>query len=346
MTRNTTKGFALICQINGALETIVRDDFGFFKEGSNNVVDCFDGQNKKEVEDFLQETSSLQAFCERQIRICQATDPVNILLSGTPYGSKILFMGTTANFYEKRVQEMQLKLVEMKRRLKHKSNELDQFAHIVSHDLKAPLSQTKLIVHLLGKKLRKETLSSEAGQLLQMLDQSASQMADLIDMIHRYSKSGLFDYSVATFSLDELLEEITSNIKSSNNIMFHFPDKLHDITTNRSQLLQVLSQLMDNAVQYHHLEEGNVTLRFQEKEDVYWFEVVDDGPGIPNEYQENIFEVFNKTNHKSRNGRQGVGLSIAKKLVENAGGVLSLASKVGSGSNFRFSWPKKGKQLP
>lgn len=239
-----------------------------------------------------------------------------------------------------KIQQLQDKLLNKERALQNKTEELDRFSHVIAHDLKAPLSQIKLIVHLLKKKLPPEKLNKEAIQLLEMLFLSITQMSTLIDTIHGYAKSGIFDYSTTTFSLEELLEEIKSNIIApSQGVKLHFHEKEQSVTANRPQLLQVLSQLIHNAVQYHHSAEGNVVLRFHELEDAYVFEVIDDGPGIPVEYRESIFQIFNK-GVKRANGSAGVGLSIANKLVENAGGTLSVESKVGKGSTFKFTWPK------
>lgn len=239
------------------------------------------------------------------------------------------------------VKELQRKLEQKNNELRNKNKELDQFAHIISHDLKAPLSQSKLIVHLLKKKMEKEKTDSEVLQLFDMLMLSTSHMSNLIDTINAYSISGMLDNEVTSFPLADLYEEILQNLKAPAQMYFHLPDRLPQIIANRAQLYQILLNLVSNAIRFHHMAEGNIVLTFTEDQHEYHFGVRDDGPGIPEEYHGKIFEIFNKVHRRTFNEGTGVGLSIVKKLVENAGGILSLESKVGKGSDFRFSWPKQ-----
>ncbi len=252
---------------------------------------------------------------------------------------------STADISE--IQALQSRLEEKEKALKNKSLELEQFAHIVSHDLKAPLSQSKLIVHLLEKNLSGEHENKEVLKLFNMLVSSTNHMADLIDSIQQYSKSGYLNQQLSNFTLSGLLDEVVNKLTMTrDNILVSYDQDLPIIYANRQKLYQIFYQLISNAIRFHHKESGNIAVKFEELDEFYSFEIIDDGPGIPEEYHQSIFEIFNRTNLRSTKSGSGVGLSIAKKLVEEGGGVLSLDSKVGSGSNFRFIWPKWNGLVP
>lgn len=238
------------------------------------------------------------------------------------------------------IEELKAQLELKEIALINKNKELEQFAHIVSHDLKAPLSQSKLIVHLLNKKLQEEEYNKDVAELFKMLVVSTNHMSDLIDSIQLYSKSGFLVQELSSFDLAESIEEVLKQAQVPPGIVITYDQNLPDIYGNKPHLQQVLSQLIGNAIRFHHKSAGNISIKFSDMGDVFKFEVIDDGPGIPEEYHERIFEIFNKSHLRSEKEGTGVGLSIVKKLVEGAGGAVSLDSKVGKGSNFKFVWPK------
>lgn len=222
----------------------------------------------------------------------------------------------------------------------NKNKELEQFAHIVSHDLKAPLSQSKLIVHLLSKELQKENYNKEITELFKMLIVSTNHMSDLIDSIQLYSKSGFLVQELSHFNLSDVISDVLEKLRTPQGVTIEYDKNLPEIYGNKLHLHQVLLQLISNAIRFHHKSEGKISITFKDEDDLFVFEVIDDGPGIPEDYHQRIFEIFNKSHLRSEKEGSGVGLSIVKKLVEGAGGAISLDSKVGRGSNFKFIWPK------
>ncbi len=392
MIESRKKGFVLVCDKNGELDSVIKDDYNIFSDKKTNFYDFFEQDSQYEVRRFLNKIYDDNASYGNVIKIEEFQNPHNFCLAGAPYDSNAIIIGSSKEDFEYYCKEMkqslskdlkfldelcslnrpvderfnttssvgevapslhnveiptlQKKLAQSEKALKNKILELDQFAHIVSHDLKAPLSQSKLIVHLLEKRLRMEQNNKEILELFDMLVISTNHMSDLIDSIQRYSKSGYLDQKLSNFELAHLFDEVINDLPVPPNMVVTYGQDLPVIYANRQKLYQVLFQLVGNAIRFHHKANGNIEIKFEELEEFYSFEVVDDGPGIPEDYHQNIFEIFNRINFRSNKSGSGVGLSIAKKLVEEGGGILSLDSKVGSGSNFKFIWPKWNGLVP
>lgn len=389
MVNSQKKGFVLVCNKNGELDSVIKDDYNIFSEKKNNFYDFFEQDTQYEVKTFLDKIYNYRSFFDNVIKIKEKDHPQQFYLAGAPFDNNAIIIGSSKddflyyckemkhslskdlkflnelcefNNQEERkdgtavssnenptsasIETLQQQLALKGKALKNKTLELEQFAHIVSHDLKAPLSQSKLIVHLLDKKLRMEQNNKEILELFDMLVVSTNHMSDLIDSIQRYSKSGYLDQQLSYFDLTDLLKQIISGLLVPQKMTITFDENLPLIYTNRQRLYQVLFQLISNAIRFHHKSKGTITIKFEELEEFYSFEIIDDGPGIPEEYHQRIFEIFNRTNLRSTKSGSGVGLSIAKKLVEEGGGILSVDSKVGSGSKFKFIWPKWNGLMP
>ena len=390
MIDSRKKGFVLVCNKNGELDSVIKDDYNIFSDKKTNFYDFFEQDSQFEVRNFLDRIYDHDAPFGNVIKIKVFQNPHNFCLAGAPYDSNAIIIGSSKEnfdyycnemkqslskdlkFLDKlcslnstsreeaapqsdevstpsgsaELQSLQQKLAQSEKALKNKTMELDQFAHIVSHDLKAPLSQSKLIVHLLEKRLRSETANREILELFDMLIISTNHMSDLIDSIQRYSKSGYLDQKLTSFQADSLFDEVVDDLPVPPNMVVTYGRDLPVIYANRQKLYQVLFQLVSNAIRFHHKANGNIEIKFEELEEFYSFEIIDDGPGIPEDYHQSIFEIFNRINLRSHKSGSGVGLSIARKLVEEGGGILSLDSKVGTGSNFRFIWPKWNGLVP
>lgn len=380
MINNVNKGFVLVCKKSGALDSVIRDDYNIFSSNGNSFYEFFDQENKSDLKNFLSEVHDFRSFFNNKLKIKEQDQLTNFYIAGAPYFSNAIIIGSPqddfSDFYyevkeklatelsdldqivdekfiihsnEKAIagdsnfmtsQELRNQLHLKEKALYNKDKELEQFAHIVSHDLKAPLSQSKLIVHLLSKKIREGNYSKDILELFDMLLLSTNHMSDLIDSIQLYSKSGYLVQELCHFNLNDLIAEVVSNIDVPTGFDIHFDQNLPSIYSNKMHLYQVLLQLIRNGIRFHHKSEGNIYINFSEEQYQFTFEVIDDGPGIPEEYHQRIFEIFNKSNLRSDKVGTGVGLSIVKKLIEAAAGSISLDSKVGRGSNFKFSWPK------
>jgi len=373
------KGFFLLCYPNGNIESIVKDDLSLFQKNGSPFYEIFKDGYREAVVDLFMSAHHTDKVQKRTLSLKQNAEFSKIEILTLPIDERVAVVGAATEkeleayyhiidkllpnrtarqvyspreasepaevFNDSENNRMNLlalreKLNSKQAELVEKNKELDQFAHIISHDLKAPLSQSKLIVHLLKKKMDLAHTSPEVTQLFEMLILSTNHMSGLIDSINAYAKSGNSEKLVSEFLLQELYDDILSKLNPPPQMVFHLPDYLPLIKANRAQLEQILTHLVNNAIRFHHLAKGEITFTFDELVDQYRFGVKDNGPGIPDEYHQSIYQIFNQVHRKNRNEGAGVGLSIVKKLVENAGGQLSLDSKVGSGSYFYFTCPK------
>ena len=118
-------------------------------------------------------------------------------------------------------------------------------------------------------------------------------------------------------------------------------ESLPAFETDKPPLDLVFRNLVGNAIKHHNRQDGEVVVSALDQGDYYEFSVADDGPGIPEQFQDKIFNMFHKLKPKSELEGTGMGLALVKRIVENQGGRVTLVSSEGRGANFSFTWPKR-----
>ncbi len=240
----------------------------------------------------------------------------------------------------KQLTEINAELKENLRQLESFNEELDSFNHIVSHDLKAPLVAMHSLVTFIEEDLEAE-LDDNAKKYFELLKERISKMNALINGLLEYSKVARGDKARETFSLNELLDEISSVINYQNNSIINFPKEDYSVFANRIELEHVFQNLMSNSIKYNDKEQVIIDIDFSENEKEYTFSVADNGPGIDPQYHSKIFEIFSKLNTNDEVESTGIGLSIVKKLVSENQGKISVASEKGNGTKISFTWIKE-----
>ncbi|MBC3538127.1 ATP-binding protein [Rufibacter sediminis] len=218
------------------------------------------------------------------------------------------------------------------------NKELDQFAYVVSHDLKAPLRAINNLAEWIAEDL--QTQDEDILKNLSTLRGRVYRMENLINGILAYSRVGRQTLPSTTFSVQELLQETLENLLPPPSFKIEVPTPLPTVTGERTLFYQILSNLLSNAIKYHHTQEGCIEVKAKELPDFYQFEVKDDGPGIPKEYQTKVFGIFQTMEARDVKESTGIGLSIVKKIVEEKGGQIWIESEKGQGTTFLFTWPK------
>jgi signal transduction histidine kinase len=223
--------------------------------------------------------------------------------------------------------------------LKRKNEELDQFAHIVSHDLKAPLRGIDNVVTWIEEDHTSE-LSPKLKEYIGLIRGRLIRAENLIRGILTYARIGRELQIREEFSLTSLFEDIQENLALRPGLSLRVPSGLPVISAERIPLQQVLANLIGNAAKYHDKATGRIEVRFRDAKTHYEFAVEDDGPGISKVYHDKIFMIFQTLQERDSFESTGVGLAIVKKILDDRKQTIQVNSQPGKGSTFTFTWPK------
>lgn len=242
----------------------------------------------------------------------------------------------TMNLFEFRKQKN--KLYEVQSKLKEKYKELERFTSLVSHDIKSPLANIISLSELL-KDENKGKFDEDTEQYLEFLVESSYSLRNYVDGILSFYRSDhVMEKDYVNVDLHKLLKGIVDLYQVSDDIEINYPDDVMLHNVNKAALSQVFLNLISNSLKYNDKKIRRVDIRFSKNEEFYFFEVEDNGQGIPKEKFEAIFELFTTLDTTDREGNtgSGIGLATVKKLIESMGGTISVESEPGQGSNFKF----------
>lgn len=242
----------------------------------------------------------------------------------------------TLKLFEFRKQKT--KLYQVQTKLKEKYRELEKFASLVSHDLKSPLANIISLSELL-KDENKGKFDEDTEQYLEFLVESSYSLRNYIDGILSFYKSDhVMEKDYTNVDLRKLLKGIIDLYQVSDDIEITYPDDVMLHNVNKAALTQVFMNLISNSLKYNDKDIRKVDITFSKNEEYYFFEVKDNGKGIPQEKFEEIFDLFTTLETADREGNlgSGIGLATVKKLTESMGGSISIESEPGKGSNFKF----------
>ena len=230
-------------------------------------------------------------------------------------------------------------LVNQYHQLERTNQELDQFAYVASHDLKAPLRAIANLSEWIEEDLASGN-ASDTNKHLHLMRNRVQRMEGLIDGLLQYSRAGRTKVTLEMIDTNELVHSIIEDLAIPESLTITVQQPMPILQTARLPLQQVLSNLLDNAIKYHDKGDGWITINAQAKNNYYEFTVTDNGPGIAPQYHEKIFMIFQTLAPRDQIEGTGIGLSLVKKLVEAQGGTITLESDVDKGAIFRFTWPK------
>ncbi|HTF82678.1 MAG TPA: ATP-binding protein [Cytophagales bacterium] len=222
--------------------------------------------------------------------------------------------------------------------LESKNKELDQFAYVVSHDLKAPLRGLYHILHWIEED-HTEELSPQITKYLGMMRGRVQRLESLISGLLEYARIGRTVKQIDAVDINELLAEVKEMVPVGFKVVI--PKKMPVLNAEKIRLEQVFTNLISNAFKYHPKKEGTITIDYQSLERCYEFSVKDDGAGIAPEYHKRIFDIFQTLRQKNELESTGIGLAIVKKIIEDQKGEIRVVSELGKGATFIFTWPKE-----
>ena len=249
------------------------------------------------------------------------------------------YLGVIEDITErKRAEEEREELIEQ---LRTSNKDLDEFAYVASHDLKAPLrvidNASSWLMEDLGKALEGDDLEN-----LQLIRGRTARMEKLLDDLLEYSRIGRKTdqrYS-ERMSGDTLLEDVLLLVNKPEGFTIQVSPQFADIAVNCMPLEHIFINLINNAIKHHDRDKGLIEIDVKDEARYYQFSVKDDGPGIPEKYHDKVFGMFQTLKSRDRVEGSGMGLAMVKKHVESVGGSVLLESEEGKGSIFTIKWPK------
>ena len=234
---------------------------------------------------------------------------------------------------EQRVQERTAQLNSINR-------ELQEFAYVVSHDLKAPLRAISQLTHWISEDYT-GALDREGREMMGLILKRVKRMDGLIDGVLNYSRIGRIKERSETLDLKTLVGEIIENAMVPAHIRVIIEGELPVIQRDPIRMQQVFQNLIHNAITYSDKPEGIVKIDCDDQGAQWIFSVSDNGPGIDSQYHDKIFQIFQTLSPRDEHEASGVGLTLVKKIIEQYGGAIWLTSEPGRGSTFYFTLPKR-----
>lgn len=223
--------------------------------------------------------------------------------------------------------------------LKRKNFELDQFAHIVSHDMKAPLRGIDNVVAWIEED-HKEELTPKVNDYLQLIKGRVNRGENMIQGLLSYARVGKEENHHEKVVVKDLVEEILENFSVRAGTQIIIEDHLPEIYTEKLPLFQVFLNLIGNAIKYNDKPDGKITIYHKDEGDHWIFFVKDNGPGISKNYHDKIFVIFQTLQERDSFESTGVGLAIVKKILDSRNEKIGLISEPGMGAEFWFTWKK------
>ncbi len=222
--------------------------------------------------------------------------------------------------------------------LEKSNKELNDFAHIVSHDLKSPLRSMNALINWIREDYE-TILDQNALKTIDMLLNKVDKMDHLISGILEYSSIDKIDHNKKEINLNEVIQDIIDIIFIPDHIKISVASNLPSIHGDKFRLQQLFQNILNNAVKYNDKEQGLILIKCKELPQFWEFSIEDNGPGISKKYHDKIFQIFQTLDNSKKS--TGVGLSIVKKIVDMYDGKIWIESQEGLGTSFYFTIKKK-----
>jgi signal transduction histidine kinase len=236
------------------------------------------------------------------------------------------------------IEQKAEELSRLTRELERSNRELDQFAYVASHDLKAPLRGIANLAQWIEEDLG-DLVTGESRQHLQLLKGRVNRMEALIDGILAYSRAGRVQEKPERIDVGRLLADCIELLAPAATTAIVVGPGMPVLETERVPLQQVFMNLLGNAIKFAPRDGARIEVAASPENDMCRFAVRDNGPGIAPQYHERVWQIFQTLAPRDKVEGTGIGLSVVRKIVEARGGRTWLESEVGRGTTFYFTWP-------
>ncbi|RKH16114.1 hypothetical protein D7Y13_18955 [Corallococcus praedator] len=222
--------------------------------------------------------------------------------------------------------------------LRRNSADLDQFAYVASHDLKAPLRGIANLSQWLEEDLGPR-LGEESRRQMELLRGRVHRMEAMLDGLLEFSRAGRASHAPETVDVGVLIHTVMARLPDGDTARLEVGTEMPTLFTERLPLQQVFLNLLSNALRHARGEGLRVRVEAREAQGFQHFSVTDNGPGIAPAYHEKIFAPFQTLVARDKVEGSGMGLCVVKKLVESRGGRVWVESS--EGATFHFTWPRR-----
>ena len=264
--------------------------------------------------------------------------PMEMSLSAGSLGDEQFVIAVARDITERKQTEICQD--ELLKKVDNINKELKDFVSIVSHDLKAPLRGIKTLANWILSDYS-EKLDEQAKEHINLLLERVERMYNLIEGALQYSRAGQAEEKQSQVDLNNFVPEIINMVTPPENITVTIENELPVIECEEIHIMQLLQNLLSNAIKYMDKPQGWIKVGCVEQDGFWKFSVTDNGPGIEEKHFERIFKIFQALPTSPDFEGTGVGLTVAKKIVELYKGRIWVESKVGEGSTFFFTLPKQ-----
>ncbi|MEZ5669494.1 MAG: CHASE domain-containing protein [Alphaproteobacteria bacterium] len=267
-----------------------------------------------------------------------------VLIGGL--AASLLFFGvlrSSANLRaraEALAAEMTVALEQRNAELGRSNAELEQFAYVASHDLKAPLRGIDHLAIWIEKDLG-DKLEGEPKRNMSLLRGRIKRLETLLNDILDYSRAGRTSTQVESFDIAEFVAEVFETVRANRPYTLAVNTDVATVCLGRTALEQVLSNLFSNTMKHHDKGAGQIAVEVHDRATGFDIVVSDDGPGIPKNLRTRAFQMFQTLQPRDQVEGSGMGLAIVRKIVERQGGSIEMVDTPGPrGAVFRIIWPK------
>jgi len=245
--------------------------------------------------------------------------------------------------YEIRVRSIVEHGHKLEVKVAERTKDLESFAYIVSHDLKAPLRGINQLAEWTSEDYS-DILDKKGKENLRMLKERTIRANAMIQGILEYSRIGRIEEKTEKIDLNKLLEDVIDLLNPPKKIKITIENKLPEYTAEQTLLTQVFENLLGNAIKYMDKPKGTIKVSCKDEGSEWKFGVSDNGPGIKEKYFEKIFKMFQTLESKKTYESTGIGLATVKKIINSYKGKIWVESKINKGTTFYFTLPKQRKR--
>jgi signal transduction histidine kinase len=235
----------------------------------------------------------------------------------------------------------QQELADLALALERSNRELDSFAYAASHDLRAPLRGIGNLAQWIEEDLLTNgQLKGETREMLELMRLRMHRMEGLIEGLLQYSRAGRTHQEPEPVDVAHLVQEVVDLLSPPEGATIRISDELPNLRTERLPLQQVFMNLIGNAIKHTTRADPEITIDARRVGPFYEFSIRDNGPGIPPDFHDRIWGIFQTLESRDRVEGAGIGLALVKKIVESQKGRAWIESSPGYGATFRFLWRK------